>query len=266
MFSALRKWMHLSPATVIASLALVFAMTGGAYAAKKYLITSTKQISPSVLKSLQGKTGPGGAAGAAGAVGSQGPAGPGGVAGAGGAKGDTGPEGKKGTQGEKGEKGVKGAEGSPWTAGGTLPAGASESGTWAFGETPGTTGAEKLSLTSARAPISMTIPLATPIDNAEECGQAGHPACVVHIFDVEEGRTIPAGCTGTIAEEVVSELKAEPGNLCVWVRADQGVKPAGLFALDPEGFTQGVGRSGSIIGAGGLGEKSFAEGTWSVTA
>ncbi len=44
-------------ANVIATLAMVFAMTGGAYAAKKYLITSTKQIKPSVLSQLKGKAG-----------------------------------------------------------------------------------------------------------------------------------------------------------------------------------------------------------------
>jgi hypothetical protein len=35
---------HLNPAMVIAMLALVFAMTGGAYAAGRYVITSTGQI------------------------------------------------------------------------------------------------------------------------------------------------------------------------------------------------------------------------------
>jgi hypothetical protein len=39
-------------ADVSVSLALVFAMTGGAYAARKIIITSTKQISPKVLKKL----------------------------------------------------------------------------------------------------------------------------------------------------------------------------------------------------------------------
>jgi hypothetical protein len=36
------------------TLALVFAMSGGAYAARRFVITSTKQIKPSVLKSLSG--------------------------------------------------------------------------------------------------------------------------------------------------------------------------------------------------------------------
>ena len=76
MLKAIRK--RITPSAAIATLALVLAMTGGAYAAKKYLITSTKQISPSVLGALKGKPGPAGAPGAGG-VGSAG-----GVGGAGG--------------------------------------------------------------------------------------------------------------------------------------------------------------------------------------
>ncbi|MGH2879601.1 MAG: hypothetical protein ACRDK4_08360, partial [Solirubrobacteraceae bacterium] len=54
------------------TLALVFAMTGGAYAAKKYLITNTKQISPKVLKQLKGAKGPAGPAGPEGKAGAPG--------------------------------------------------------------------------------------------------------------------------------------------------------------------------------------------------
>jgi hypothetical protein len=43
---------HLTYANVAATLALVFSMSGGALAAKHYLIDSTKQINPKVLKSL----------------------------------------------------------------------------------------------------------------------------------------------------------------------------------------------------------------------
>jgi hypothetical protein len=60
-------------------LALFFALGGTAIGAKHYLITSTSQIKPSVLKALQGKRGPQGPAGtngANGANGAQGPAGP----------------------------------------------------------------------------------------------------------------------------------------------------------------------------------------------
>jgi hypothetical protein len=55
MLSRLGK--RFSYANVAVTLALVFAMTGGAYAAKKYVITSTKQISPKVLKELKGVSG-----------------------------------------------------------------------------------------------------------------------------------------------------------------------------------------------------------------
>jgi len=61
--------------TVIASLALFFALGGTAIAAQHYLITSTSQIKPSVLTKLKGKIGPAGAQGPAGPAGAQGPAG-----------------------------------------------------------------------------------------------------------------------------------------------------------------------------------------------
>jgi hypothetical protein len=43
---------HLSYANVTATLALLFAMSGGALAAKHYLVTKTNQISPKVLQSF----------------------------------------------------------------------------------------------------------------------------------------------------------------------------------------------------------------------
>jgi len=72
----------LSYANVVATLALVLAMTGGALAANNYLVTSTKQIKPSVLKKLKGKTGKTGATGAPGAPGATGKEGPQGKEGA----------------------------------------------------------------------------------------------------------------------------------------------------------------------------------------
>lgn len=69
---------HLSYANVVATLALVFAMSGGALAASHYLITKTSQIKPSVLKKLKtpGKAGPQGPSGPAGTTGLQGKEGP----------------------------------------------------------------------------------------------------------------------------------------------------------------------------------------------
>jgi hypothetical protein len=65
--------------TVIAGLALFVALGGTAAAAKHYLVTSTSQIKPGVLKALKGKAGQAGAPGpqgTQGVAGPQGPAGP----------------------------------------------------------------------------------------------------------------------------------------------------------------------------------------------
>jgi hypothetical protein len=245
-----------TPSGVIATIALVLAMSGGAYAAKKYLITSTKQVSPSVLKSLKGangKAGPAGPAGPAGAAGAggAGPAGPGGPQGPAGA---IGAPGEKGLQGEPGKNGKEGKEGSPWTAGGVLPSTKSETGTFAFNATASTVARNPISFNIALAGVQCEVEPGPPPVFVEEgiCGEN------VHIF---EGETIPPGCTGTVVEERVTELKAEPGNFCVWVA---GGGSAGISIQNPEtGATPGVGRSGVVTVS--LGSKA-AFGIWAVTA
>jgi hypothetical protein len=103
MFSAIRR--HLSYANVAATLALLFSMTGGALAAKHYLINSTKQINPKVLKALKGSNG---RSGSNGLNGSKGPTGPQGAKGEAGPNGKEGPAGKEGLAGRAGTTGATG--------------------------------------------------------------------------------------------------------------------------------------------------------------
>jgi len=110
MLSVIRK--RLTYTNVALTLALVFAMSGGAYAASRYVITSTKQIKPGVLAQLKGK---------AGSAGSQGPTGPAGPQGATGATGATGPKGETGAQGKEGPPGKTGENGKNGTTGFTCP-------------------------------------------------------------------------------------------------------------------------------------------------
>lgn len=69
---------HVTYANVVATLALVLAMSGSAIAAKHYLLSSTKQIKPSLLKQLR-RAGPRGATGATGPAGATGASGPSGA-------------------------------------------------------------------------------------------------------------------------------------------------------------------------------------------
>jgi hypothetical protein len=107
MFRSIRR--RFSYANVVATVAFVFAMCGTAIAAQHYLITSTKQIKPSVLRTLRGKTG---------AIGHAGPAG---VAGA---------RGAAGVRGALGEQGPKGEQGAPGPLLSTLPSGRTETGAY----------------------------------------------------------------------------------------------------------------------------------------
>ena len=169
------------------------------------MITSTKQISPSVLKALAGKAGP---AGAQGAAGPQGQTGSGGTKGETGAEGKPGPEGKPGSQGATcakgttGATGPQGATGEPWTAGGRLPSGKTETGTWAFPHVARNGFIELV-------PIAFTIPLAKQSANVEVLTLAqtkasvGSHKCEYATGDPEAMLVAPAGylCVVTVIEE-----------------------------------------------------------------
>jgi hypothetical protein len=271
MFSALRR--RLTYTNVGVTLALFFSMSGGALAASHYLITSTKQIKPSVLSALRGKAG---AAGANGAAGPAGPAGGQGVKGETGATGLQGPEGKEGKEGKPGKEGKAGKEGSPWTAGGTLPPEKTETGAWSASGTASTgdvcipNALEGPVLSNndseSRCPsgyddyevgnyavgaISFTIPLEKPLGEEE-----------VHYLKYEE--RIAGKCEGSFEEPT-----AAPGNLCVYVGS--AVQNAGKGLVIPPGLNPvpGALKAGAVVfvlKGGEVGEEVLAAGTWAVTA
>jgi hypothetical protein len=253
---AVTKTSRVSPATIISVLALVFAMTGGAYAANKYLISSTKQISPKVLKQLQGKAGKAGANGANGAAGPAGPQGSGGAQGPGGPAGPQGPTGPTGPKGEIGPKGAKGENGTTGFTE-TLPSEKSERGVWSVLYTA--TAAGQL----GSAAISYTIPLET----------APSATKAQNFIGIEEGQgetnenkvAIPSHCKGTIEKP-----EAVPGNVCVFVRQSSNATPGplGELFLDPQtGSSTVSGPAGVVMdfGATAIGPV-FADGVWVVTA
>jgi hypothetical protein len=115
MFQRLRR--HLTYANVAATLAVVFAMSGGAYAlsgAAQKPVVSGDVVSAHVAKAKKrSKDG----------AGARGPMGPRGATGAAGAQGPTGPQGPEGEKGPAGEKGAAGAAGKEGAQGPQGPAG-----------------------------------------------------------------------------------------------------------------------------------------------
>jgi hypothetical protein len=236
MIQAIRR--HLNATTVIAVLALVFAMTGGAYAAKKFLITSTGQISPKVLKSLKGAAGAkgtNGANGAQGAAGATGPAGP---------AGPVGPAGTNGTDGKEGKEGKEGKQGAPGTTGftETLPSGKTETGTWSA--------MQETEEVGTVASISFAIPLAEGLEE---------PA--VHVDTLGEAK-FEEFCPGS-----AEAPKATKGNLCIYTGIHKGLEA--LEVIKPFTTSEpGTGPNGAILRMAqpATAEPTFAYGSWAVTA
>jgi hypothetical protein len=144
---------HLSYANIVATLALLFAMSGGALAAKHYLVNSTKQINPKVLKKLKGNRGPAGLPGIA-------------------IQGASGLAGAKGARGEAGHEGAAGL-----SALSVLPSGQSESGDYAI--RPGNTAAASEVEEAVTFPIRLAavIPFDKAIwtpGTATHCSGPGH--------------------------------------------------------------------------------------------
>ena len=285
---------RLTPSTVIATLALLFAISGGAFAAKRYLITSKAQISPKVREGLQAKagasgpTGPTGPAGHAGARGETGPPGERGAPGAPGANGNDGTNGESvtnnafvgpagdcsegGTElkvgtgaptylcnGEEGTNGTNGKNGATGPQGATGPEGNIRA-TLASGETE--TGvwvaaaAGKLPkiLGSATGTLA-AISFAIPL--GEELLTTNNQVHVIAEGKKGEGN----GCPMT---SEAAKPEATAGNLCIFVSSQEGV--AGITPTSLGSDNEGAGATGTVLYLVASGKELRATGTWAVTA
>jgi hypothetical protein len=218
---------------VVAVVALVAALTGAAFAAGGLTKQQEKQVKK-IAKKYAGKRGP---------VGPQGPAG------AAGPKGDTG---AKGDTGGTGPEGPEGPEGSPWTAGGVLPSGESETGRWSV--SPNAPGQEFVSL-------SFNIPLAQAPSEIAFVRENGQERFFnLDTFEWEE-RT-PLFCPGT-----VNDPEAEPGKVCVYVEKEtQNVEgpTVNLERKILEAFR--LSTTGATFAATREASNAYAFGTWVVTS
>lgn len=281
---------HVNPATILALVAMVFAMTGGAFAlgaggggngghgarAQIAKVKRGKNKKQSRRKSSgkAGPRGPKGEPGPAGPTGAQGPAGPEGKAGA---------NGKDGANGIPGEPGKDGASvttsevpvgsstceergGAEFTATGgatTTACNGKEGSPWtASGTLPeGSSERGQWALAGSgilrQTSLSFPIALAAPLDENH-----------VHVIGPLEGfeeehqaAAITNGeCTGTWQDP-----GAASRNLCVFVDPSHADTPA-LNIANAEAEGPGAGISGAILGEENVdGELYFYKGSWVVT-
>jgi hypothetical protein len=272
-----------SAGLAVAIVALVVALSGGAYAATA--TNSAKKPAKGLTKAqvialIKANPGPAGSPGPVGPVGGPGAQGDRGL------KGDTGDAGDTGTSinltpiaigagkctgrggatlkesaspgaekdicnGEKGLQGDKGDPGDPWSVGGVLPAGATETGAWAF--TAADDDAE------IAVPISFAIPLAGEPTEEELAEDDVH-------YQGEAGfaTACPAGSVG--------EPKAPSGKLCVFYNSFGGAPVNATFTrigklnLLEEPGASSAGAVVQFAFSGTAGELARGSGSWAVTA
>lgn len=263
------------PGLTVAVIALVFALVGGAFAATNSTSGGKATASAKAKKGPRGPKGPKGNPGPAGPQGPTGPQGPKGDAGSNGSNGAPGtpgvsPTGTEFTGTKSGhctEGGVEfkganttyacnGTEGSPWTAGGTLPPGQTETGTWLVS---GTT-AEVHESEFLYAPISFQIPLTEGFRE---------PYSEEHIIYVAHETTVPDKCSPTGGSASSEAPYADPGYLCIFATDVENLE---FRKSEPSGEVTG----GSVIGVSTAGarlkfafesgEVGFADGTFAMTA
>jgi len=263
MFSPLRNRFGIPG--VISVIALVFAMFGGAYAA-----TNTGKATSSA-KAKKGPRGPKGPKGDTGPAGPAGPAGSAGPKGDTGAKGDAGSAGAAGAPGKSVEvnnesaglncaegglkvqvegsaskkyvcNGEEGIPGQPWVPEGTLPAGATMTGTVAGG-----------GLAPAEAPGYSMTPISFPIPLADA------PDAVLLKSDETSNEDCPGISAGV--------PQADPGKLCVYIQLEFSATPVALVDPTSPFGEPGVSKAGSVLqfeispAASGI-----FDGVWAVTA
>ena len=300
MFQRVRK--QITPATVMAFVALVFAVTGGAFAATggsgnspakaTAAVASVHAVVAKAKKKAASTRGPAGPKGATGATGATGPAGPGGPAGAAGAKGEDGAAGGPGTQGVQGEKGTTGTNGEsvksspvPVEPGAAhCPEGGAEftaektkktyacngeKGVIHPGETlpsgASETGVWLVQATGSGAEYHQ-IPISFPIPlKGPENNKSGVVIPNANVHYIKEGTTTTE-CPGSS-----SEPTAEKGNFCIYEK-ENFLSPQLELALLAGGTgSEGVAAAGTFLdfkteGEGQFGVLASAKGTWAVTA
>ena len=258
MISRIRQ--KLGPAGfIVAIVALVAALAGGAYAASGALTGKQKKEVEKIAKKFAGVPGKDGAPGATG---------PAGAAGKDGANGKAGADGKAGLDGKSVELGTAApadckfggttvqVAGEPpatkkFVCNGetgyseTLPSEATETGTWWF-----VGNGEEV----AAAPISFPIPLSA----------ADAAAITVNVWR-ESKPTKPAACTGT-----PDAPEAEAGALCLYVPTaaeSVGFAITAEKVLKPSLAEPGVGTSGALLRTDGfISAEKYMGGSFAITA
>jgi hypothetical protein len=283
---------HLNATSALAFIALIFAMTGGAFAVNDHgggsgpratasttprtsVATKAKSAGKGRSKGKAGPRGPAGPAGKAGATGAQGPAGPTGPTGGTGPEGQAGKTGTTGTDGQGvtskevkvGEKACTEEGGSEFTSAtgttyacngttgftATLPKDKTETGTWSYGAAAAE-GAQNVA-------ISFPIPLE-------------HGVSKTHFVNIKGEEVIAREfkpskvCLGS-----AEKPEAQPGNLCVYENLletnENPEELEGLFLALGSGGNRtrdATGTTGTIMGIPRVPAGGQGFGSWAVTA